>query len=1027
MMRGSEFRLITLGRLALVSPTGQEDEELNTRRRKVALLAVLAFAKRPVSRDVLLEMFWGDQDEVRARHSLSDAISHLRRVMGREVIITTRSEATVAAEAPLAVDAIEFGDAVAASDYSRATALYADAFLDGVYVGGSSSFEEWVSRERSRLESLFLQAAAKQCRALARDKRWEECAVLAARWLEAAPLSADAALHLLNALKEPGTLEADRRALEAYQRLRARVARDFELVPEKSVQSLAAELSERLAAAAPGEPVVTPTLSGYAVEEAGAEPLEPVAQHASAASADERNGASATVSDEDARISELQGPLRSAPAEIEPDAEIPDLVTSAARKKRRAWSGLAAVTFASLAAVVIFSTRSRTAPRISPTAVAVLPFAVRGSAELNYLREGMVDLLSTNLDGAGGVRSVDPRAVLGAAGSASSELDPEGGSRAAARVGAGMYVLGDVLQAGRRLRITASMYERSRVPLLVSQASVEGEASELFALVDGLAAQLLADRIRTPEGRIVRIAAMTTHSLPALKAYLEGESHWRAVRLPQAIEALQRAVALDSTFALAWYRLGIATSWEARVELARDAMDRAMRHRGGLPPHDRLLIEAYAAVTSRENDRAERLYRAIVADHPNDVEAWGGLGEMWFHTNPWRGRSFTESRQAWDRMLRLEPANAGATWHLAQVAARERRYAELDSLLTRLLGTVSGGAALSVRAMHATALGDRTAQVRLSPELQATDDYSLILAVWRVAVFSDDLPAIARFARLLADPQRLPEVRALGHVMLAHLELAQGRWSRAQVELAALTPLHQAWAVEYKALLSAMPILSLSTRELDGIRDQLRKWNAAPTDRVVSHADLWVNALADDNPQVRIYLLGLLSARLGDAVAAEQYAAELVGRQGPSDAGQLASSQSRVIRAQLLWTRKDPNAAIRALESGRDVVDFGSARTSPFYARSYDRFMRAELLRTLGRDGEALGWYRGLGEIFPYDITYLALAHRGQGNIYEKMGEREKAVEHYSHFVRLWKECDPALRPMVDDAERWIERLKQGG
>ena len=133
------------------------------------------------------------------------------------------------------------------------------------------------------------------------------------------------------------------------------------------------------------------------------------------------------------------------------------------------------------------------------------------------------------------------------------------------------------------------------------------------------------------------------------------------MRLPQAVEALQRAVALDSTFALAWYRLGVATSWEARVELARDAIDRAMRHRSALPSHDRLLIEAYDAVVSREADRAERLYRAIVADYPSDVEA---------------------------------------------------------------------------------ALGDATAQAKLIPELHATDDHSLILAVWRAGVFSDDLTAV---------------------------------------------------------------------------------------------------------------------------------------------------------------------------------------------------------------------------------------------------------------------------------------------
>src|SRR5687767_6746469 len=87
----NDFRLLTLGRLALVGPNGAEDESLKTRRLKLALLTVVAMSRRPQSRDALIGMFWGDQDEARARHSLSDALSHLRRVLGSRALITDRS------------------------------------------------------------------------------------------------------------------------------------------------------------------------------------------------------------------------------------------------------------------------------------------------------------------------------------------------------------------------------------------------------------------------------------------------------------------------------------------------------------------------------------------------------------------------------------------------------------------------------------------------------------------------------------------------------------------------------------------------------------------------------------------------------------------------------------------------------------------------------------------------------------------------------------------------------------------------
>ena len=63
MLRRQELRLTTLGRLALIGAEGDADPSLASRRRKLAVLAVLALARRPLSRDQLAEMFWGGQPE----------------------------------------------------------------------------------------------------------------------------------------------------------------------------------------------------------------------------------------------------------------------------------------------------------------------------------------------------------------------------------------------------------------------------------------------------------------------------------------------------------------------------------------------------------------------------------------------------------------------------------------------------------------------------------------------------------------------------------------------------------------------------------------------------------------------------------------------------------------------------------------------------------------------------------------------------------------------------------------------------
>ena len=83
----------------------------------------------------------------------------------------------------------------------------------------------------------------------------------------------------------------------------------------------------------------------------------------------------------------------------------------------------------------------------------MLPFAVHGNQRFDFLAQGLVDLLSRNLDGAGDLRSVDGATVLAAARGQSGVADVEVGRRLARNVGAGLYVLGNVSAIGGQVRI----------------------------------------------------------------------------------------------------------------------------------------------------------------------------------------------------------------------------------------------------------------------------------------------------------------------------------------------------------------------------------------------------------------------------------------------------------------------------------------------------------------------------------------------------------------------------------------------
>ena len=87
-----------------------------------------------------------------------------------------------------------------------------------------------------------------------------------------------------------------------------------------------------------------------------------------------------------------------------------------------------------------------------------------------------------------------------------------------------------------------------------SRGEVSGEPDSLMTLVDRLAAQLLAGS--TGEGRH-RLEKLTSTSLPALRAYLAGQSAYRRGAYVQSIADFQRALEHDSSFVLAAIALAL--------------------------------------------------------------------------------------------------------------------------------------------------------------------------------------------------------------------------------------------------------------------------------------------------------------------------------------------------------------------------------------------------------------------------------------------------------------------------------------
>jgi tetratricopeptide (TPR) repeat protein len=227
------------------------------------------------------------------------------------------------------------------------------------------------------------------------------------------------------------------------------------------------------------------------------------------------------------------------------------------------------------------------------------------------------------------------------------------------------------------------------------------------------------------------------------------------------------------------------------------------------------------------------------------------------------------------------------------------------------------------------------------------------------------------------------------------------------------------WPMELHAALAAISSLPLPRQELMAVRDSLTRWTAHPADRASMfryHQEV--------QPQMRSYLLGLVNLRLGDTAAVSQQASEL-DRLAAHDAG-LAKLLAHLVRGGLALANGDVPAATAQVDSFPKNPPFALIGALTPHAGAFSRFLRAQISEAQGRLVEAIAWYASFPTSNGIDIIYLAPGHLRQAEIYQRLGQREQAIEHYSRFAELWRNCDPDLRGMVIKAEQEIERLKAG-
>jgi tetratricopeptide (TPR) repeat protein len=428
-----------------------------------------------------------------------------------------------------------------------------------------------------------------------------------------------------------------------------------------------------------------------------------------------------------------------------------------------------------------------------------------------------------------------------------------------------------------------------------------------------------------------------------------------------------------------------------------------------------------------EIEAAERLYRTILASWPDDFEAWMGLGNLQLIFNWRRGRSITEARKSFERAQELDPDSWRVLWRLFWVSAHERKHGEVEELLRRIYPdrtgeTIQEGITVSY------GLGREEEKQTIYEELKSASVWEVFTSSLNVAMGTEDVLGAQEIARLLIQPDRPEEIRGLGHALLAHQEAARGRWSAARLELSRAKALNPSYTIEYQALLAVTPFLAVPETDIEAFLRDLIDWDANAVAPGASRL-AWLRIHDHLHPVLRTYLVGVLSARLGETDVALERAMEL---EGMFDIPELPRDSTWIrdlahgLRAQAAMAEGRLEDALAHFEKARFKVMNAQVLFSSFYFQTLERYLRAEVLFERGRYDEALGWYDSFGWCWGYEFVYLAPAHLRRAQIYEHLGQPDKAIEHYAMFVGCWSDCEGGeLRPLVQEAEAKLRELRE--
>ncbi|MFQ5511004.1 MAG: protein kinase [Candidatus Krumholzibacteriia bacterium] len=539
--------------------------------------------------------------------------------------------------------------------------------------------------------------------------------------------------------------------------------------------------------------------------------------------------------------------------------------------------------------------------------------------------------------------------------------------------------------------LAARRVEGANQVLLADQ--IIAEVLPLLAAESGAAAPVAQPSVST----------LTTSSQEAYKHYVAGILAREEARTKDAFRELRRAVALDSTFALAFFEIGRTYDLDLERDAARAWAERAWRQRSRLGIKDRMRLEAWREWVADRDIDAIATYREMLARWPDDHKVLSDLSDILFY-NWYYDEAVTVSGQALE--LYTDDAVFGNIYgtSLAYVGRTDEALAAAREYVKQHPENPNAWDDLGQRYLTVAEPDSAEAAFRKALELDPEFVWSM-QGIGYCDFSRGDLDrAIATFEDILrsAHLSRVDSVSILADISfwpgLAFCYLEAGRFAKA------IGFYDAAWQA-----LSGPE----TARETEG-RIQLLMRAGRPGEALRWAKRLSADAASDyERLSAARYRARALVAV--DSLDAARRAADDL-RALEQSSGRSEPFQLLRVSADIALAAGDGRAALAALtEMAQRGVPLGGSKDIE------RRESTARALQLAGRNRDAAAVLEEMLRVYGSH----AIGRYQLGQVYEAMGRPAKSRQQYERFLDAWAGADPGL-PAVADARKRLQALGGG-